>query len=333
MQTVLMTAAGGPEVLQVAEVPTPEITRPHQLRVRLKAAGINPIDTKLRARGVFVPDALPAILGCDAAGIVDAVGAAVTRFRPGDAVWFCNGGLGREPGNYAEYTLVDEDVARRKPVSLDFAEAAAGPLALITAWEALFDRASLQPDQHVLVHAGAGGVGHLAIQLAVQHGAKVATPVGSAENAAFARALGAECVINYREQDFVAATSDWTDGRGAEVVLDTVGGETFRRSIEATAHYGSLITLLDPGTDVDWREARNRNLKIGFELMLTPMLHDLPAARAHHGEILDACARLIDADKLRIQVQERFPLTEAAQAHARIAAGHMQGKLVLEIRE
>ena len=141
--------------------------------------------------------------------------------------------------------------------------------------------------------------------------------------------IGAECAIHYHETDFVHAVQDWSNDQGADVVLDTVGGETFRRSIEATAHYGSLVTLLDPGTDVDWREARNRNLRIGFELMLTPMLRDLPEARHHQGEILDACAALIDARELHLEVQAAHPLAEAAEAHRRIEAGHMQGKLVL----
>ncbi|HDP89175.1 MAG TPA: alcohol dehydrogenase, partial [Thioalkalivibrio sp.] len=122
---------------------------------------------------------------------------------------------------------------------------------------------------------------------------------------------------------------EWSAGDGAHIVLDTVGGETFGRSIEATAHYGDLVTLLDPGSGVDWREARNRNLRIGFELMLTPMLRDLPAARARQGEILDRCAALIDEGTLRLRVQDRYPLAEAAAAHRRLAEGHMQGKLVL----
>ena len=329
MKAMVMTATGGPEVLQPAELPVPEIVDPHQIRVRLRAAGINPIDTKLRERGVFYPDALPAILGCDGAGEVEAVGDAVTRFRPGDRVWFCNGGLGGAPGNYAEYTVVDEHVARVMPQTLDYAEAAAGPLVLITAWEALVDRAGIEPGDRVLIHAGAGGVGHVAIQLARHFGARVATTVGSAEGAAIARELGAEYIINYHETDFVHAIDEWSAGDGAHIVLDTVGGETFGRSIEATAHYGDLVTLLDPGSGVDWREARNRNLRIGFELMLTPMLRDLPAARARQGEILDRCAALIDEGTLRLRVQDRYPLAEAAAAHRRLAEGHMQGKLVL----
>jgi NADPH2:quinone reductase len=299
--------------------------------VRIKAAGINPIDTKLRKRGLFFPDALPSVLGCDGAGEVVECGSAVSRFMPGDAVWFCHGGLGGAQGNYAQYTVLDEQEARPKPASLSFTQAAAAPLVLLTAWEALFDRARLEADATVLVHAGAGGVGHVAIQLAAQAGARVIATVGSGDKAAFARHLGAEEVVLYRHNDFVEAVHDWTGGRGVDVTLDTVGDDVFRRSIEATAHYGDLVTLLDPGQDVSWKEARNRNLRIGFELMLTPMLRELPEARQRQGDILDRCAGRCDAGDLKIFVQRTFTLDQAAEAHRLIEDGHVQGKLVLDI--
>lgn len=329
MKAVQMTAIGDVDVLQLADIEEPEITTPAQLKVQLHAAGVNPVDTKLRSRGVFYPDALPAVLGCDGAGVVVETGSAVTRFRTGDAVWFCHGGLGGEQGNYAEFTVVDEAIARPMPDGLGYPEAAALPLVLITAWEALFDRARLEEGRTVLIHAGAGGVGHVAIQLAKSRGARVLTTVSSAEKAAFAKALGADEVIDYREQDFAAAVAGLTDGRGVDVVLDTVGGQTFRDSIPAVAHYGDLVTLLDPGTDVSWKEARNRNLRIGFELMLTPMLQDMPEARDHHGEILDRCAELFTAGRLRVEVSATLPLAQAAEAHRRVEAGHTRGKVVL----
>jgi len=124
---------------------------------------------------------------------------------------------------------------------------------------------------------------------------------------------------------------DWTGGKGVDVALDTVGPEVLARTIPAMAHYGDLVTILQPAPDQDWKEARNRNLRIGFELMLTPMLRELPEARAHQGEILRRCAEWIDADKLRIQVAETFPLEQAAAAHYRIEEGHTQGKLVLTV--
>ncbi len=176
MKAVLMTAAGNPEVLQLQEVPKPS-PQPTEILVKLKAAGINPIDIKLRKRGTFYPDQMPAIIGCDGAGIIEAIGTEVTKFRVGDEVYFCNGGLGGHQGNYAEYTTIDEKFAAKKPNSVSFAEAAAAPLVLITAWEALYDRGRLEPGDKVLIHAGAGGVGHVAIQLAKLKGGMVATTV------------------------------------------------------------------------------------------------------------------------------------------------------------
>ncbi len=331
MKAVYMTATGGPEVLQSLDLPEPELHSASGIKVRIRAAGINPVDTKLRGRGLFYPDAaLPAILGLDGAGVVEAVGAEVTRFRPGDEVWYCDGGLGGEPGNYAEYHIVDEAVVQPKPDSIDFIEAAAAPLVLLTAYEALFDRAGMREGRTVLVHAGAGGVGHVAIQLAKIAGARVITTVGTEEKADFARSLGADAVINYKEQDLLEAVMEWSGGRGVDIVLDTVGPETFKASIPAVAHYGDLVTLLDPGA-VEWKEARNRNLRIGFELMLTPLLSNLPEARAHQGEILRSCADWIDAGRLKIHVSRTYPLEQAADAHRLIEDGHVQGKLVLTL--
>lgn len=317
------------EVLRVVDIPEPAIGSATAIKVQLKAAGVNPVDTKLRARGVFYPNAYPAILGCDGAGIVTDCGPAVTRFRRGDAVWFCHGGLGGQAGNYAEYTVLDEQEAEHMPAGLDFESAAALPLVLITAWEALFDRAGLGSGQTVLIHAGAGGVGHVAIQLANQAGARIVTTVSTTEKAAFVRLLGADHVIHYRDCDFAGAVLDWTGGRGVDVVLDTLGGETFRRSLATTRVYGHVVTLLDPGSDVDWKEARNRNLSISFTLMLTPMLQDLPEARHHQGDILRRCAALIEAGTLQPLIGKTFPLDEAAAAHELIETGHVQGKIVL----
>jgi NADPH2:quinone reductase len=170
----------------------------------------------------------------------------------------------------------------------------------------------------------------VAIQLARLAGARVCTTVGNPEKAAFATDLGAELCILYRDQDFVAAVNEWTGGRGVDIALDTVGGDSFRQTIPVVAHYGDLVTLLEPGP-TDWKEARNRNLRIGFELMLTPMLRELPEARAHQGEILDQCAHWIDQGRLRIEVGATLPLAEAASAHRLIEDGHARGKLVLEM--
>ena len=330
MKAIHMTAPGpAVEVLELVEVPEPNITKARQIKVRLKAAGVNPIDTKLRSRGTLYPDALPAILGCDGAGVVTEIGDKVTRFQPGDAVWFCHGGLGGAPGNYAEYTVLDQAEAEAKPAALNFEEAAVLPLVLITAWEALFDRAGLAEGQTVLIHAGAGGVGHVAIQLAKAAGAQVVTTVSTPEKASLARQLGADKTILYTGEDVNAAIMEWTSGRGVDVVLDTIGGDTFRNSLELACVYGQVVTLLDPGNDTSWGTARNKNLGIHFTLMLTPMLQDLPEARRHQGEILKRCAALIADGKLKPVVSIVLPLKAAARAHELIETGHVQGKIVL----
>ena len=209
MKAMLMSAPGAADVLQLRDIPTPALSGGHDLLVRLKAAGVNPVDTKLRARGTYFPERMPAILGCDGAGVVEEIGPEVQRFKPGDAVYFCNGGIGAQPGSYAEYSVIDERLAAPKPRTLSFAEAAAAPLVLITAWEALHDRARIKADHSVLIHAGAGGVGHMAIQLARLQGAHICTTVSDAAKESFVRELGADLVINYREAD-TAWTSPWT---------------------------------------------------------------------------------------------------------------------------
>jgi NADPH:quinone reductase len=341
---MIMTAPGNPEVLQMQDVPKPSPGNTDIL-VKLKAAGINPIDTKLRSRGTFYPDLMPAILGCDGAGIVESVGSQVTRFKVGDEVYFCNGGLGKHQGSYAEYTTIDQGFAALKPNSVSFAVAAAAPLVLITAWEALYERGRLEPGKKVLIHGGAGGVGHVAIQLAKListslndlndlndlKGAKVCTTVSSDEKATFAQQLGADLVINYKQTDFVQAVLDWTEGEGVDLAFDTVGGNVLEQSFPAVKVYGDIVTILEPKADTVWKVARNRNLRVGMELMLTPMQLGMVKVQQHHGEILAQCATWIDEGKLKVIVSHELALTEAAKAHKLLETGSMTGKIVLLI--
>lgn len=332
MQAIVMTHAGGPDVLKLTDLPVPTITDPRQILVRLHAAGLNPVDTKIRSTAGYYPDKLPAILGCDGAGTVEEIGSGVMRFRPGDAVYFFNGGIGDIPGNYAEFAVVHEDYVARKPRSLSMEEAAAAPLAVITAWETLFDRAQLTSGQRVLIHAGAGGVGHIAIQLARARGIHVATTVSGEDKTAFVKGLGAERVIDYRKEDFVASTLDWTKGQGVDAVFDTVGGDTYCRSFGATRVYGRVVTLLQSEcTQRDLKTARTRNLSLIYELMLTPMHLGMHEARIAQRQILESAAALMDSGALRIQVSQTFPLREAAHAHQRLGDGHTLGKMVFRI--
>ena len=333
MKAMVMTAAGNPDVLQLQDVTEPKIEQPNQILVQLKAAGVNPIDTKIRSRGTFYPEQMPAILGCDGAGIVKAVGDRVQQFQPGDEVYFCAGGLGKQgTGNYAQLAVVAEHLVAPKPQSLSFAEASAAPLVLITAWEALYDRGRLSAGQKVLIHAGAGGVGHVAIQLAKIRSAEVCTTVGSPDKARLVRQLGADEPILYKQKDFVDAVLNWTNQEGVDLAFDTVGGQTFFATCNAVKVYGDLVTLLEPNYALGkLKVARNRNLRLSFELMLTPMLQGLVEAEKHQGEILKQCAKLIDRGQLKIYLHQTFPLSEAAAAHQAIETGSMTGKVALSI--
>ena len=330
MKAVLMTAVGDASVLSYQDIKEPQISEATQIKVKVQAAGVNPVDTKVRCHGILYDQPLPTVLGCDGAGIIVEIGSAVSHFKIGDQVWFCNGGLGHEQGNYADYTVLDERWVSFSPKTLSVIEAAAAPLVLITAWGALFDRGGLQAGQTVLIHAGAGGVGHVAIQLAKLKGARVITTVSSEDKAAFVKSLGADEVVIYKPNGFADEVNQLTGGKGADLVFDTVGAEVFKESIAVTAHFGRLITLLDPG-ELNLSEARMRNLLIGFELMLTPMLRDLPEARDKHVEILNQCAEWADKGLLSVHVNKLLPLTEAAFAHQLIEEGHTSGKIVLSI--
>jgi NADPH2:quinone reductase len=333
MKAIVMTAAGEPDVLELREVPAPKIASPTEILVRLQAAGVNPIDTKLRQRGTFYPQQMPAILGCDGAGIVEAVGTEVRQFQPGDEVYFCSGGLGRAgTGNYAEFAVIEQHFATFKPTSLSFAEAAAAPLALITAWESLYDRGRLAAGQKVLVHAGTGGVGHVAIQLAKLRGADVCTTVGSPDKARLARQLGADCPILYQQTDWLQAVLDWTGGQGVDLAFDTVGGKTFFDTCPVVRVYGDLVTILEPDASLgNLKVARNRNLRLSLELMLTPALMGLVDAQYHQTEILQQCASWIDEGKLEIHLSQTFPLKDAAAAHRAVETGSTTGKIALLI--
>jgi len=304
------------------------------VRVKLAAAGVNPLDTKLRNKPVYYPDQLPAILGCDGAGIIEAVGSAVSRFKIGDAVYFNNGGLGGnrgdEPGCYAEYTTLHEEYCAAKPANISLQDSAALPLVLLTVWEALIERANLQTGQSILIHAATGGVGHLAVQLAHYLGARIAVTVSTDKKACLAQGLGAEKIIRYKEQDFVQEVLQWTDGKGVDIVLDSVGGDTFLRSLHAARVGGKVVSLLaTPLGGADVQLGRLRNLSLCYELMLTPQLMNLRDERIRQRHILEQGARLVEAGKLGVLVTHKLPLENAAQAHQLIEQGGISGKIIL----
>lgn len=333
MKAVVLTGAGGTDRLKLLEVPDPELEGPQDVLVRLHAAGLNPVDYKLRRAGGFYPDRLPLILGCDGAGVVEAVGGDVTKLRAGDEVFFFNGGMGGDDqGNYAELTTVHQDYLAAKPAAISMVEAASVPLVWLTAWEALFDRYSLQAGETVLIHGGAGGVGHMAVQIAKNAGATVFTTISSAEKAEFARSIGADHCINYKEENFVDSVLELTGGKGVAVVFDIVGGQVFADSFRATRIFGHVVTLDEINFSKDEAGvAKLRNLSLSYELMLTPMHFKMHRARVRQTGMLEEAARLIDAGQIKVFVTNVFTLDEIDQAHHIVESGHSIGKTVIKI--
>ncbi|UCB45348.1 MAG: zinc-dependent alcohol dehydrogenase family protein [Spirochaetota bacterium] len=330
MKAVVMEKTGGPEVLQLRDVPNPVIQKSREILVRIKAAGINPIDIKQRKRGTVYKKAPPHILGCDCAGVIEEKGRGVKRFDTGDEVFFMHGGIGKEPGTYAEYTVIDERFAVRKPKGVSSIEAGASSLAFLTAWESLFEKGKIKDGQTVLIQAGAGGVGHIAVQLAKQHGAKVCTTVSTVQKGEFVRQLGADRVILYKKEDFVKAVLDWTDGRGVDLALEMVGGDILFKTFSCVRLYGKVVTLLAPKGDA-WWEGRLRNIDLAFVVVLTPMYYDLESLKEHHAELLKTCGEYLEQGKLKIHINKSFPLEQTVSAHREFERGHNTGKIVLSI--
>jgi len=333
MKAVMLTGAGGVDMLQLMEVSDPVLKEPQDVLVRLHASGLNPVDYKLRRKGGFYPNRLPLILGCDGAGVVQAIGAAVTKFKVGDEVFFFNGGMGGdEQGNYAELTVVHQDYLVAKPKSLSMVEAASVPLVWLTAWEALFERCSLQAGETILIHGGAGGVGYIAIQIAKHAGATVITTISSPEKAKFALSLGADHYINYIEEIFVDRVLDLTSGKGVDVVFDTVGGQVFANSFPAAKVYGHMVTLDEINfSKEEVKVAKLRNLTLSYELMLTPMHFKMHEARTRQTIMLETAARLIDDGQIKVVVNNIFALDEIAHAQQVVESDHSIGKTVIKI--
>ena len=302
---------------------------PGQVLVEIVASGVNPLDTKVRAgKAAHAQQPLPAVLGMDLAGVIVAVGVGVTSFKAGDEVYGMAGGIGGLQGTLAEFAAVDARLLAKKPANLTMREAAALPLAVITAWEGLVDRAQVAADQTVLVHGGAGGVGHVAIQLAVARGARVFSTV-SAEQFDVVERFGAQ-PIDFRSTSVDEYVKTQTDGEGFDVVFDTVGGATLDASFTAARRYGGhVLSILGWGTHslapLSFRAATYSGV---FTLM--PMITG--RRREHHGDILREAAKLAEAGRLLpLMDPNRFTLDTALQAHQLVEAGRARGKVVVEV--
>ena len=326
MKTMHALMLDGPSApFRQADLPRPAPGQGEVL-VKILASGVTVLDTKIRAGAAgHARHPLPAVLGMELAGSVEEIGAGVTRFRPGDEVYGMTGGVGGIQGSLAEYAAVDADLLAKKPAALSMREAAALPLNIITAWEGLVDRAKLQAGQTVLVQGGAGGVGHLVLQLAIAFGG-IPFATGSAANAEVISALGAS-PIDYRAETPAEYVARLTDGRGFDLVYDTAGGTSLDASFAAVARFGHVVTALGWGTHalapLSFKAATYSGI-----FTLLPLLTG--EGRAHHGEILTKAAALADAGKLRPRLDPRsFTWAGIEEAHAAVANGTANGKIVV----
>jgi len=328
MKAMVVTQFGGPEVLKLQEASMPA-PGAHDLLIETHACGLNPIDFKVR-RGALARDRpQPIILGFDVSGVVRELGKAVSDFHVGDEVYSAPS-LVRNGAN-AEFVCADARTAAHKPETLDHVQAAALPLVTITAWEALRQRARIRNGETVLIHAGGGGVGHVALQLAKLDGGRVLTTASRGESLALCQRLGADAVINYHEADFVERVKQETRGRGCPVVFDTVGGETFDRSLDCVAADGRLITCVGTPSDKIPQKLFRLNATLIFEFMGAPGIYGVrPESR---GEILAAAAALVDQGKLEPHVSRVLSFDEIPEGHRLLEAGHVTGKLVVRVKE
>ena len=306
MKAVRIHKWGGPEVLIYEDVPVP-VAGADEALIRVKAAGVNPVDWKVRQGARQWGYKTPFTPGWDVSGIIEKTGAEVKDFKPGDAVYgLLELGQG---GAYAEYVRAKDSWLAVKPESIDHVRAAAVPLAALTAWQAVFDVAGLSPGQTILIHAAAGGVGHMAVQLAKWKGARV-IGTASAGNMAFLRGLGADEVIDYTARRFEDAVT------GVDVVLDTMAGETQERSWKVLKKGGIMVSLLGEPSDEKARQYGAR----GAGMLVKP----------NAGQLREI-ARLIDAGRLKPHVETILPLSEVRKAHELSQGGHVRGKIVLEV--
>lgn len=318
MKAMMLKSFGGPESFELSDVPKP-VPCKGQILVRVHATSINPLDYQVR-RGDYsdhVP--LPAITGHDVSGVVEEVGPGVTAFVPGDEVWYTPQ-IFDGPGSYAEYHVAAQEIVGRKPASLSHLEAASLSLVGGTAWEALMVRASLKAGESVLIHGGAGGVGHVAIQVAKAIGAKVFTTVSEA-NFDFALRMGADVLIDYKNEDYVDAILRETDGCGVDVVFDTIGGDTLSRSPDVLAQLGRVVTIVDIAKPQNLVEAWGKNASYHFIF-----------TRQNRGK-LDELSTLVARGQLRPHVGAVYSLGDLAAAHSRLESANngLRGKIAISI--
>ncbi|WP_428398439.1 zinc-dependent alcohol dehydrogenase family protein [Marinobacter salarius] len=328
MKAMVLNQYGEQSAFELAEVAKP-FAQPGQVIVRVAATSINTVDTMIRQMGKGLPLSpdLPAVLGMDFAGTIEAVGEGVSGFSRGDEVYGCAGGLADLQGALAEFMSADARLIAHKPKSLSMREAAALPLAGITAFEGL-QRAGIKAGQNVLVHGGTGGVGHLAVQLAKHFGANVYSTATGAKAFSIIEGYGAT-PIDYRLETVSDYVQVHTSGAGFDVVIDSVGGTNMANSFEAAALNGHVTTTVAM-VELDLTTAHFKGLSIHVVFMLIPMLHN--HHREAHGSILAQLAQIVDLGAVKPLLDEqRFNLPEVGQAHNRLTSGQALGKVVVEV--
>lgn len=297
--------------------------------IRVIATSVNPVDCKVRSGkyGQISPQ-FPAVLHGDVAGIVEEVGEGVVEFTAGDEVYGCAGGFLNESGALAEFMLADARLIDKKTKKLSMVEAAALPLVSITAWEALFEKIKIKSGQKVLIHAGTGGVGHIAIQLAKWAGADVYTTVSSLDKAEIAKSLGAKEAINYRIDSVHDYVSRFTNGAGFDVVFDTIGGENLDKSLTAVAMYGNVISI-QAASQHDLSPLHSKSASLHAVFMLLPLLHNVQ--RERHGKILKEIASMVEDGHLNPLIDPHlFYFENIDKAHALLESGKAVGKIVVQ---
>ena len=328
MKAMVLNEYGDKAEFQLTEVSRPSAKAGHVV-VRVAATSVNTVDTMIRQMGKDLPLSpdLPAVLGMDFAGTIEAVSEGVTGFVPGDEVYGCAGGLGDLQGTLAQFMLADARLIAHKPKSISMREAAALPLVGITAYEGL-QRAGTRAGQKVLVHGGAGGVGHVAVQLARHFGADVYATCSGGKQMDIIEQYGAT-PINYKTENVADYVAKHTDGAGFDVVFDSVGGANMTNSFEAAALNGQVATTVSM-LELDLSPAHFKGLSLHVVFMLIPMLYD--HKREEHGAILAKLAGIVDAGALKPLLDEMpFGLEDVGKAHDRLTGGQAMGKVVVEI--
>ncbi len=329
MKAMSLKKFGDSGGFEMDDVTKPEVKAGYIL-VKVEATSVNTVDTMIRSQGEdlspLAPE-LPAILGMDFSGTVEAVGEGVTAFIAGDEVYGCAGGLANLQGALAEYMLADAKLVAHKPKNISMREAAALPLVGITAYEGLV-RAGVQKDQKVLVHGGSGGVGHIAVQLARYFGADVYSTGGGDKQLALIEKLGAKA-INYKTENVADYVEKHTDGAGFDLVYDSVGGANLTNSFEAAMLNGQVSTTVSM-VELDLSLAHFKGLTLHVVFMLIPMLHD--HNREEHGEVLAKLAEIVDAGALKPILDEQvFSLKDVGKAHDHLESGEAMGKIIITI--